>query len=1139
MSLRFIFGPSGAGKSYQLYQDILNRAGKEPGRNFLIVVPDQFTMQTQKDLVSMSENGGIMNIDVLSFGRLSHRIFEEVGGGDVTLLDDTGKSLVLQRVASNAKDKLNVLGSYLNKQGYIHEVKSAISEFMQYGVGVEDMEELISYAEKRGALSLKLKDLRILYREFLDYIAGHFITTEERLDLLRSVLHKSEVLAGSVVVFDGFTGFTPIQNRLIGEVMRHASETIVTVTLGEGEDPHELGAQQKLFYLSKKTVRDLTGEAKRMGVEIGADTLIQGTPRFENAPGIKALENRLFRGKKEPYTEEVKDIILFDAPTVKDEVRQTGLYIKKLVRDKNFAYRDIAVVCGNLESYASYVESEFMAMGIPCYIDKTRQLRLNSMVEFIRSALEVVIHDYSYETVFHYLRSGLADVSRDDVDLLEEYVIATGIRGKKSWHQMFAHKTKAMRDDEEALQRLNAIREAFVEQISDLCGTGKMAAKEHVEALYRFLLRNKVAQKLDALAVTFEQCDDMVRAKEYRQIYRLIMELLEQIHGLLAEEDITAKEFLEILEAGFAEIEVGTIPQNVDRTLVGDIERTRLKQIKALFFLGVNDGNIPKSGAKGGIISDMDREFLSLSGVELAPSPRQQMYIQRFYLYQNLTKPSDYLYLSYAKVSGDGKSLRPAYLIDTLMNIFPALSVEHPWMESAISQVVTKEEGLSYLAEGLSDYVSSYGGKMTDKELYTLFHAYSLLGDDTRARKFSDAAFMQFEGNALSAQVARALYGVVLENSVSRLETYAACAYHHFLQYGLSLSERAEFGFEAVDMGNIFHDVLDRFVGYLEGSEYTWFDFPEDFAKTSVKDAMEEVAVSYGAGVLYHSARSEYAISRMERILNRSLMTLQDHLKKGDFTPEGYEVSFHYAGDLDSVSVALSDEEKMRLRGRIDRIDVAEDGDNLYVKIIDYKSGDKQFDLAALYRGLQLQLVVYMNAAVEMMAKKHPDKTVVPAAILYYHVSDPMVEAEGEISPEELDKKILQQLRMKGVVNADDGIVEKLDRFMADKSDVIPVEKKKDGTFSAHSKVMSGEQLQSVSKFVSGKVRSLGKEILAGNIAHNPYEEGNQSACTYCAYKKVCGFDTTIPGYEMRLFEKLTEDEIMKRMEEETEDYGI
>ena len=384
----------------------------------------------------------------------------------------------------------------------------------------------------------------------------------------------------------------------------------------------------------------------------------------------------------------------------------------------------------------------------------------------------------------------------------------------------------------------------------------------------------------------------------------------------------------------------------------------------------------------------------------------------------------------------------------------------------------------------------------------------------------------------MSRQVARALYGKLLENSVTRLETYAACAYHHFLQYGLSLKEREEFGFESVDMGNIFHAVLETFAERLAGSEYTWFDFPKEFGEQKVREALEQYAAQYGETILYSSARNEYAITRMGRVLTRTVLTLQEQLKKGEFTPDAYEMSFHYADHLDSINVALSAEEKMRLRGRIDRIDTAEDEDHVYVKVIDYKSGNRQFDLAALYYGLQLQLVVYMNAAMELEARKHPDKEIVPAALLYYHIDDPTVETPTELSEEELNEQILEKLRMKGVVNGKEGIVEKLDKYMGSKSNIIPVERKKDGSFSARSSVMSSEELKVISDYVNYKVRSIGQEILAGRMELNPYEKGAASACTYCAYRKVCGFDPTVPGYEKRILEELDGKEALQKMKE-------
>lgn len=1143
MSLRFYFGPSGSGKSHRIYEEIMQRAAQEPGRNFLIIVPDQFTMQTQKDLVMRSDRGGILNIDVLSFGRLSHRILEEVGTKEMPVLDDTGKSLVLQKIAADLKEQLPAMGSLLHKQGYIHEVKSAISEFMQYGISTQDMDKLIASAEKRGALAMKLRDLKTLYRGFQDYIRDHFITTEETLDVLRRSLVKSKILPDSVVVFDGFTGFTPIQNRLIQELMRVCEETIVTVTIGEEEDPYQMDGEQKLFHLSKKTVADLVKLAAEAEVTRGEDVFVKGGPnRFAEAPALCYLEQNLFRYQYEPYTEKQHEIHMFEALSPREEVHQTALYIRKLIREEGLTYRDIAVVIGDLEGYASYVETEFGQLEIPCFLDRTRGIVLNPMIEYIKSALQLYIRDFSYDTVFHFLRSGMADISREEIDELENYVIRTGARGYRTYSRLFTRRTEEMQQGsgqedteraEETMERLNRIRQQFADTVEILHMAPWAKAGEYVDHLYDFLEQNQVQQKLLNYQQQFEQEGDLAKAREYAQIYRLVMDLLDQIYGLLGEEEISLQEFADILDAGFGEITVGTIPQNVDRIVVGDMERTRLKQVKVLFFLGVNDGNIPKNASKGGIISDMDREFLIESGTEMAPSPRQQMYIQRLYLYLNMTKPSERLYLSYAKVNSDGKGIRPSYLIDTVRKLFPLLAVEYPQNRSRLEQIEGRQEGARYLAEELREYADGTLREEERQDFYLMYRAYE--ADPEGRDRLTAAAFRRYKESGLSRIVARALYGRQLENSVSRLETYAACACRHFLQYGLSLQEREEFGFEVSDMGNVYHAVLENFAGKLAESGRTWWDFDENFATQAIKEAVEGYAATYGETVLYSSARNEYAITRMSRILTRTVLTLQQHLKQGSFQPDDYELSFRFAEDLDSIHVDLSEEEKMHLQGRIDRIDVSEDAEHVYVKVIDYKSGNKKFDLAALYYGLQLQLVVYMNAAMELESRKHPDKEIVPAALLYYHIDDPTIETPVELTQEQINEEILTKLRMNGVVNSDPAVVERLDRFLQDKSKVIPVEKKKDGSFSARSGILSREELQVVSSYVDTKIREIGREILDGKIAANPYEKGNEEACTYCAYKKVCGFDGSIPGYEKRQLEDLDKQTLMQRMQETTE----
>lgn len=1165
MSLQFYFGGSGAGKSRRLYDEITIRSLSETETDFLIIVPDQFTMQTQKELVE-NENGrgGIRNIDVLSFGRLSHRIFEEVGGNEKPVLDDTGKSLILRKVAAEVEGKLTVIGKNLQKQGYIHEVKSVISEFMQYGIGEKELEALIDYSgqNKRSALQYKLTDLHILYRAFTDYINGQFITTEETLDLLCSALGKSALIKRSVIVFDGFTGFTPIQNKVILELMKTAREVIVTVIMDGEEEPFKEEGEQKLFHLSKKTAGKLHKIALENGIERKPDVYLKENPvpRFADNPEMAHLEQYLFRYPVKAYEKENEKLRILEAGSPKEEVRQTAALIKELVRTEGYAYRDIAVVTGDLNAYAPHVDSEFEKFGIPCFVDRTRGIVLNPFIEYIRSALALVIRDFSYETVFHFLRSGLADVtevpeaseerevsgaseeaevpeaakaqvsSEELVDRLENYVLSLGIRGKSSYSRMFVRMPWNMEAEE--LEQLNRVRERMTEQLAPLLSPMK-TVREQVLALYEFIEKNQIQKKLVRYENLFLMEGEPAKAKEYGQIYRLVMELLNQIIGLLGDEPMELKEFADILDAGFAEIQVGTIPQNVDRVVVGDMERTRLNQVKVLFFVGVNDGNIPKSSGKGGIISDIDREFLKETEFELSPTPRQQMYIQQLYLYMNMTKPTEKLFLSFAKTGNDGKALRPSYLIGTCKKLFPKLLVEKAENGRWETGLSARQDGVDVFVTNLRRFADDRLSNTEQKRFFTLFALFlEEEGFRETTERLTDTAFLSYKAKPLARAVAKAMYGQVLENSVSRLETYAACAYAHFLQYGLLLKEREGYSFERSDLGTVFHGVLEVFSQKLEEGGYSFLDFPENIGRQYVEEAIESFAAGYGETVLFASARNTYMISRIRRVMLRTVFSLQEQLKKGLFTPDKFEMSFSRMEDISSLNIALSEEEKMKLKGRIDRVDTYEEAENVYVKVIDYKSGNKQFDLVALYYGLQLQLVVYLNAAMEQQKKAHPDKQIIPAAILYYHVSDPLVTLEKEIPPEEINEKILASLKMTGVVNGEEKIVNLLDRTFDTKSDVIPVERKKDGSLSARSSVMSGEELQELSRFVNQKIYQIGTRILHGDIAVNPYEKGQADACTYCAYKSVCGFDGKIPGYRKRKLDGMTKEEAFENIEE-------
>lgn len=1133
MSLQFIYGPSGSGKSRALYDKIIQQSLREPKREFLVIVPEQFTMQTQKELVELHPRKGILNIDVLSFQRLAWRVFEEVGVDTHTVLEDTGKNLLLRRVAARKQGELTMLGSNFRKPGYISQVKSVISELKQYDVSLERLDEQIARS-KDGILRCKLQDIRTLYAGFQEELQGKYITSEEILEELCQAAERSELLKGCVIGLDGFTGFTPIQKKLLFRLMRTADRIMVTVTLDAWEDPMRRVSMHRLSYFSKKTIQGLAALAKESGCSLEKPMILgmEGSVRFRNAPALGFLERHIFRPGNHVFAKKQESISVHVAKDAKAEAEFAARSIWHLVREEGLRYREIAVITGDMAAFGDHVKKTFDGYGIPCFLDRTRKIILNPMIEFLRAALEIAGKGFRYENMFRYLRTGLTGVSSEEIDLLENYVLARGVKSRGRWEEPWIAPVKELKAAE--VEKCQEMKEiileplcAFVDKVKGKKGT----VRQKTEALYELLVYYDIQKKMMEYEQVFAQREAFDRAEEYHQIYGIVMELLDKMVELLGDEPMSLKEYAEILDAGFEEARVGMVPPTADCVLAGDIERTRLKDIRVLFFLGLNDGWVPKKEEKTSILSDMDRESLEASGMELAPTSRENSYIQKFYLYLNLTKPSSRLYLSYSRMGSDGRALRPSYVIGTLTRMFSDISVEDEDVcENPVRRITSAESGLPYLTEGLRRIAA---GDM-DKAALGMYGWYEGQEDyREKVRGLLDAAFLTCEKRGMSAEAARELYGHTLVNSVSRLEQFSACAYAHFLRYGLQISERETFEFKPVDMGNIFHRVIECYSRKVEDSAYTWFTIPEEEQERLTRETVNEVSEEYAGFLLHSSARNDYMITRMHRIMRRTIWALTAQVRAGKFIPANYEVSFTAVSDLDSVNILLSDQEKMKLQGRIDRIDTCELADKIYVKVIDYKSGNNQFDLAALYYGLQLQLVVYMNAALELEKRVHPHKKAEPAGIFYYHMQDPMLDKAGEETPEQVQKRILKKLCPNGLVNGAQGAVEAMDVNFEKDSDVIPVARNKDGSYSRYASVATKEQFELLSEFVTEKMKEIGRAILNGEADAAPYERKGQTACDYCPFGEICRFDKKVPGTRYRRLREWTPQEIWKFLQED------
>ncbi len=1108
MPLKFVFGPSGSGKSSYLYQHVIQESMKYPERNYIVLVPEQFTMQTQKDLVMMHERKGIMNIDVLSFARLAYRVFEETGGGGLPVLDDEGKNLILRKIAGDYESELKMLGGHMKKQGYISEVKSVISEFTQYDIGEDEIERVMESAGESSRLYYKLADIRLLYRGFTDYLQEKYITKEELLDVLSCEVEKSERLKNSTVVLDGFTGFTPVQDRLLGELMRHCREVIVTVTMDRRGNPYVYEHPYQLFALSKQMVTSLLQIAKQNKIPVEEPVeLYDHVPwRFKEQEALAFLEKHLFRYGAGAYEKEQEQVKLHLAKNPREEAYAVAEQVRRMMREDRYRLRDIGVIVSDMDVYADHLKQAFIKYDIPFFMDHKRSILLNSFVEYIRSVLHMAEQSFSYESVFRFLRTNLAGFTYEEIDELENYVIGLGIKGYKHWQEKWTRKLRGMAQED--LDKMNHYRRQLVEKVDGLIYVLRQRRKtvaDITRAIYEFMVQENLQVRLAEQEELFKAKGELALAREYAQIYRIVIELFDKFVELLGDEQVSLSEYCKLLDAGLEEARVGVIPPEVDQVVIGDMQRTRLKDIKALLFAGANDVYLPGALLRTGLLSELDREKFAREKLTLSAGGKEKAYVQKFYLYLNLTKPSEKLDIYYSKVSADGKSVRPSYLIQELQKLFPKLKVrdEERYLKE---QELTENIGFDRM---IREFVQKR--HETDGAWCELYNWYKKNPKwQEKVERFLEAGYYRKPLDALTEEAAKRLYGEEFETSITRMERFAVCAFSHFLTYGLGLREREEYDFQAADLGNVCHRALERFSYKVEREAGDWLKLTEEKRKQYVEESVEEAIADYGNSILYSSSRNAYLIVRMKRMLEKTVWALTKQLAAGDFKPSAYELRF--------------------ANGKIDRVDTCEDGDCVYVKVIDYKTGSKSFDVTALYHGLQLQLMVYMDAALQMEQKKHPEKEILPAGVFYYRIQDPLIDRPKEGEEQE---SILKELKPDGMISLEKEVLEHLDHCMVGESSVIPVKYNKNGSLSKSSKAASAQDFYLMMKYAVNKVEEIRQKILSGDVKVNPYRRGTETSCDYCSYRQICGFDTKMEGYRYREIEAMSVDKVIQAMKGE------
>ncbi|CDG36536.1 ATP-dependent helicase/deoxyribonuclease subunit B [Acetivibrio thermocellus BC1] len=1146
MSLRFIYGRAGSGKTRFCLEEIKSRITSKATHPLVLLVPEQFTFQAERDLISVLGTGGILKTEVLSFSRIAYRTFNEAGGITYPHIHSAGKCMILYRILDKMKGSFRVFSKTADRQGFVNTLSTLITEFKKYNVTPEDLEKVSKELEEDNPVKEKLMELTAIYDLFEKTIAERYRDPDDDLTLAAKKLGSIPLYDGAEIWIDGFTGFTPQEYQIIGQLMKKAQRVNISFCTdcldGDLNDTD-------IFSSIKTAYRKLVKMAKENGIPVEPSVVLNSKPlfRFSQSPELSHLEQYLYAYPYKTYNEKTKDISLFSSVNIFAEVEACARDIVRLCRDRGMRYREIAVVTGNLDGYEKLIEAVFSEYGIPCFIDRKVDIVNHPLVRLIMSMLDIFIENWSYEAVFRYLKTGLTGIDRESIDRLENYVLACGIRGScwtetEEWKMVpeLIPNEKSLEEAKELLEDVNRIRAQVVAPLMEFRKKtkGRKKASDFCASLYDFLCTLGIPEKIEDAIEKFRESGNLNLANEYSQVWNAVMEVFDHTVEVMGDETFGIEKFARILEIGFGECKIGLIPASLDQVLVGSLERSRSHEIKALYILGANDGVFPPAVMEEGILSDQDRAVLNNAGIELASDTRTQAFDGQYLIYRALTTAGNYLRISWSIADHEGRTLRPSLVAFRLRKLFLNITETSNILPSG--SLEEEMELLSGNSPAFKSMVSALRQKADGKEIKPVWQeAYRWFAVQDEWRGKCEALRAAFQYKNLAQPVSRekiaALYGEPAVSSVSRLEKYTACPFAFYVQYGLGAKERQIYSLRPPDVGTFMHAVIEKFSRMVAKRNVSWRDLDRDWCSEKVSEIVDEMLEKMQGSGIAASRRYTALTLRLKRVVARAVWLIAEHIRRSSFEPVAYEVGFGENGKYPPIVIELDSGEKIHLTGRIDRVDALKTEDGTYLRIVDYKSGGKDFKLSDVFYGLQIQLITYLDALWES-GEADENNPVLPGGVLYFKIDDPIIRGNGRMTEEEIEKAIMKQLRMKGLLLADVKLIREMDKDIEGSSMIIPATVNKDGSLGKNTSAATMEQFKLLRKYVRKLLKNLCEEIMKGNVSINPYKKKGTTSCKYCSFLPVCQFDTTMKENTFKLLYDKKDDEIWSLMAQEEEE---
>ena len=1131
MGIRFIYGRAGSGKSTYCLNSIKNRLNDNNGNRLIYLVPEQYTFQRETMLLKDVGEEGLLIAQVLSFKTMAQRVFEECGGRVHDRMRDAGKSMLIHKILQESEENLQYFNRISKEQGFTDIISDTITEFKKYNVTPSVLREGITKIDDEE-LQSKLTDLANIFEKFDLSILENLVDTDDELTYLANKLNNCGLYDNAEIWIDEFTTFTPQQMEVIKVLAKKCKGVNIALCMDEVSSGDSSEVTDIFNSLKTTELRILNMmRDEHIGYEQPVNLNNNKNNRFKDNDELKHLEKYFFTYPFKSYKQDVNTIRLYKANNSYDEVENVAKEILRFVRDKGYRFRDISVVCRNIDDYEKIATVIFNEYDIPFFLDKKIDILSNPLIILILSSIEVMIRNWSYESVFKYLKSGLVNIDRHEIDILENYVLANGIKGFKWTNELSI--SEEDNDEIDPIKVMIKVREPLLNLHSKI--RGNKSVKAICTAIYEFLVELDCFNRIEEWISEFDENGMQGNVMEYQQVSEIVIDILDQAVDVIGEDLITINEFYKVLNAGFQNKEIGIIPIALDQVNIGDIARIKGRNVKVLFIVGVNDGILPAANKDEGILSDRDRDLLKENGIELSSSTRAKVFEEQYMVYTALTLASDYLMISYPMADFEGKSLRASIVIPRLKRIFPKLIEESDLFNlkerldkysKVTAPIPTFNELIlalrrNYENEDVEDYWKDVYCWYKDKEEF-----YNKSGNILEGLKYSN------DGEVVAREKLKKLYSIKdgrLLFSVSRLENYAECPFSYFIKYGLKARDRKVYEFSAPDLGSFMHEILDEFTNKVKRERISWSELNSERCRSIVSDLIEKKPIEDSNSILNSSKKYKYFTNRFKRVIAKSVSVLAEQMRKGQFEIFSNEFQFGNLRDGAPIKLELPSGEEVYLTGRIDRIDSLDLHGNTYIRVIDYKSGSKKFDLNELYYGLQIQLLVYLDAILKN-SEYILHTQAMPGAILYFKIDDPIIKSKSELQDEEIRKQVLDKLKMNGLLLKDAELVKAMDNDMETYSLVIPATFKKDGDFSSNSSVITEEQFNILREYVDFKMIELCEDMLSGKIRIEPCKNQRTSYCDYCDYSAICQFDTSIKDNKYKLVLKKDDKEIWNDM---------